>query len=93
MFYVLIVAAARLTLIVVCFFVDGSARGHLRTNASGANLNREWASTADYEAPTLERSPEVHHGESDPTPWVCASLCSRHCVCVFTALCVHGTVC
>ncbi|OYY91213.1 MAG: hypothetical protein B7Y45_04300 [Sphingomonas sp. 28-66-16] len=32
---------------------DGSARGHLRTNAAGVNLNREWA------APTPERSPEV----------------------------------
>ena len=32
---------------------DGSARGHLRTNACGANLNREWAN------PTPERSPEV----------------------------------
>ncbi|HUQ13740.1 MAG TPA: M14-type cytosolic carboxypeptidase [Novosphingobium sp.] len=32
---------------------DGSRRGHLRTNAAGANLNREWV------APTLERSPEV----------------------------------
>ncbi len=32
---------------------DGSFRGHLRTNASGANLNREW------ETPTMERSPEV----------------------------------
>ena len=32
---------------------DGSRRGHLRTNAVGANLNREW------HAPTLERSPEV----------------------------------
>jgi murein tripeptide amidase MpaA len=34
---------------------DGSTRGHLRCNASGANLNREW------HAPTLERSPEVLH--------------------------------
>jgi murein tripeptide amidase MpaA len=34
---------------------DGSFRGHLRNNASGANLNREW------HAPTLERSPEVFH--------------------------------
>ena len=34
---------------------DGSRRGHLRTNAAGVNLNREWAS------PTLVRSPEVHH--------------------------------
>ncbi|SEG14386.1 M14 family metallopeptidase [Oceanospirillum linum] len=32
---------------------DGSIRGHLRTNACGANLNREW------ETPTPERSPEV----------------------------------
>jgi murein tripeptide amidase MpaA len=32
---------------------DGSRRGHLRTNAAGANLNREW------HAPTAERSPEV----------------------------------
>ena len=32
---------------------DGSARGHLRTNAAGVNLNREW------HAPTRERSPEV----------------------------------
>jgi murein tripeptide amidase MpaA len=32
---------------------DGSRRGHLRTNAAGANLNREWA------APSAERSPEV----------------------------------
>jgi murein tripeptide amidase MpaA len=34
---------------------DGSARGNLRTNATGANLNREWM------APSLERSPEVFH--------------------------------
>jgi murein tripeptide amidase MpaA len=34
---------------------DGSVRGNLRTNAAGANLNREWM------APTLERSPEVFH--------------------------------
>jgi murein tripeptide amidase MpaA len=32
---------------------DGSRRGHLRTNAAGVNLNREW------HAPTIERSPEV----------------------------------
>jgi murein tripeptide amidase MpaA len=32
---------------------DGSVRGHLRTNAMGVNLNREW------HAPSLERSPEV----------------------------------
>ncbi len=34
---------------------DGSTRGHLRTNAAGVNLNREWQS------PSLERSPEVFH--------------------------------
>lgn len=32
---------------------DGSRRGHLRTNAVGSNLNREWQN------PTAERSPEV----------------------------------
>jgi murein tripeptide amidase MpaA len=32
---------------------DGSARGHLRTNAAGTNLNREWAN------PSAETSPEV----------------------------------
>ena len=32
---------------------DGSRRGHLRTNAAGVNLNREW------HAPSPERSPEV----------------------------------
>jgi len=40
---------------------DGSVRGHLRTNAGGQNLNREWCSSGSYEAPTLERSPEVYH--------------------------------
>ena len=32
---------------------DGAARGHLRTNAKGVNLNREWAN------PSMENSPEV----------------------------------
>ena len=32
---------------------DGSIRGNLRTNASGANLNREWM------APSMQTSPEV----------------------------------
>ena len=32
---------------------DGSYRGHLRTNAIGVNLNREW------DKPSAERSPEV----------------------------------
>jgi murein tripeptide amidase MpaA len=34
---------------------DGSVRGHLRTNAAGANLNREWLE------PSLEKSPEVYY--------------------------------
>ncbi len=33
---------------------DGSRRGHLRTNACGANLNREW------DNPSMARSPEVY---------------------------------
>ena len=33
---------------------DGAVHGNLRTNAAGANLNREWAE------PTLEKSPEVY---------------------------------
>jgi murein tripeptide amidase MpaA len=32
---------------------DGSVRGHLRTNAVGVNLNREW------DSPSAEKSPEV----------------------------------
>ena len=31
---------------------DGTRRGHLRTNAAGVNLNREW------HAPTAERAPK-----------------------------------
>ncbi len=34
---------------------DGSFLGNLRTNAVGANLNREWSN------PTIERSPEVFY--------------------------------
>lgn len=33
---------------------DGSCRGNLRTNAAGANLNREWLD------PSMEKSPEVY---------------------------------
>ena len=33
---------------------DGSVRGHLRTNAVGTNLNREWAT------PSMDKSPEVY---------------------------------
>ncbi|WP_018625684.1 M14 family metallopeptidase [Kangiella aquimarina] len=35
--------------------IDGSIRGNLRSNAAGANLNREWQN------PSLEKSPEVYH--------------------------------
>jgi len=34
---------------------DGSKRGHLRTNANGVNLNREWDKS------TINNSPEVFH--------------------------------
>ncbi|OSI09721.1 M14-type cytosolic carboxypeptidase [Neisseria sp. Dent CA1/247] len=34
---------------------DGSVLGNLRTNAAGANLNREWLE------PSIERSPEVYY--------------------------------
>lgn len=34
---------------------DGSVRGNLRTNAAGANLNREWMT------PSIETSPEVYY--------------------------------
>jgi murein tripeptide amidase MpaA len=33
---------------------DGSVRGHLRTNAVGSNLNREWLE------PSMDKSPEVY---------------------------------
>lgn len=47
---------------------DGSVLGHIRTNAAGANLNREWCDSpgkgdvenGGYKAPTMERSPEVY---------------------------------
>jgi len=50
---------ARATLALADFHVvpnmnpDGSVRGNLRTNAAGANLNREWL------APSMDQSPEV----------------------------------
>ncbi|MDU0355533.1 M14-type cytosolic carboxypeptidase [Paraglaciecola aquimarina] len=53
-------ALSRLLLEQAVFYVvpnmnpDGAARGHLRTNAKGVNLNRQWAN------PTMENSPEVY---------------------------------
>lgn len=41
--------------IVPCMNLDGVARGHLRTNAAGVDLNRAWQNT------TVEKSPEVYH--------------------------------
>ena len=44
-----------------CFYIvpnmnpDGAIAGNLRSNAAGANLNREWAN------PSKKRSPEVYH--------------------------------
>jgi murein tripeptide amidase MpaA len=38
---------------------DGSRRGHLRTNAVGTNLNREWHD------PSAERSPEVLYARDE----------------------------
>jgi len=52
-------AVSRLLMEKAVFYVvpnmnpDGAARGHLRTNATGANLNREWLE------PSMENSPEV----------------------------------
>ena len=43
---------------------DGSYLGNLRSNAAGANLNREWAD------PSLDRSPEV---------FVCAMQWNKRC--------------
>ena len=40
--------------IVPCMNLDGSKRGHLRTNAGGVDLNRAWRNT------TIEASPEVY---------------------------------
>lgn len=51
---------ARLLLDKAVFYIvpnmnpDGSVRGHLRTNAKGVNLNREW------QTPSMENSPEVY---------------------------------
>ena len=53
-------AVSRLLMGKVVFYVvpnmnpDGAVRGHLRTNANGVNLNREWLE------PSMENSPEVY---------------------------------
>lgn len=40
--------------VIPCMNLDGSRRGHLRTNAAGIDLNRAWRNT------TMEKSPEVY---------------------------------
>lgn len=53
---------------------DGAALGNLRTNAAGANLNREWQN------PSVARSPEV---------FLCARKCTKRawmCFWIFTAM-------
>ncbi|VEU39369.1 unnamed protein product [Pseudo-nitzschia multistriata] len=58
---------------------DGAVAGNLRVNAAGANLNREWCSSGDdYEAPTLERSPEVYHVLEKMKETGCDVFCDIH---------------
>lgn len=63
----------------------GVWRGHLRTNAVGANLNREWAE------PSLERSPEVSTAPVYGTPCCKHVLHCLVCMCLtfFTAGCAR----
>lgn len=63
---------------------DGAYLGHLRTNANGSNLNREWTATGDYEAPTSHRSPEVLHRKY-------TTYIHLYCLCIFY-LCVFHDV-
>lgn len=51
---------------------DGSVLGNLRTNAAGANLNREWL------APSAERSPEVLAVKSALHDTGCAAFLDIH---------------
>ena len=57
---------------------DGGVMGHLRTNQCGANLNREWADSDGYEAPTLERSPEVYGVLNKMDEVGCDVFCDIH---------------
>eukprot|EP01062_Namystynia_karyoxenos_P006538 TRINITY_DN12297_c0_g1_i2.p2 TRINITY_DN12297_c0_g1~~TRINITY_DN12297_c0_g1_i2.p2 ORF type:complete len:415 (+),score=123.53 TRINITY_DN12297_c0_g1_i2:92-1336(+) len=59
---------------------DGAIRGHLRTNAKGANLNREWADKEDgsHRAPCPERSPEVYHVLRAMDAYGCDALVDIH---------------
>ncbi len=61
-----------------CFYIvpnmnpDGAVRGNLRTNAAGANLNREWMS------PSAEASPEVLHVRTEMEATGCALFLDIH---------------
>jgi len=58
---------------------DGGEAGHLRVNAAGANLNREWCSSGDeYPAPSLERSPEVYYVLEKMKETGCDAFCDIH---------------
>jgi murein tripeptide amidase MpaA len=59
---------------------DGASLGHLRTNACGANLNREWCDSVQdgYSAPTLKRSPEVYHVLEKIKETGCDVFCDIH---------------
>ena len=73
---------------------DGSWRGHLRTNASGANLNREWAD------PTPHASPEAG-SHTQPPHVLLPALCGFRCcllvytlhVCTIKHFVSHGAIC
>ena len=54
---------------------DGSFLGHLRTNAAGANLNREWA------APKADYSPEAR---AAPSLAAAAGAVTRVLLCKYT---------
>jgi murein tripeptide amidase MpaA len=51
---------------------DGAVRGNLRTNAAGANLNREWRD------PSAARSPEVFHVRAAMEAAGCALFLDVH---------------
>jgi murein tripeptide amidase MpaA len=59
---------------------DGAAAGYLRTNACGANLNREWCDSSEegYIAPSLERSPEVYYVLNKMKETGCDVFCDIH---------------
>ena len=59
---------------------DGSVRGNLRTNAAGANLNREWLE------PSAERSPEVLwvREKCRKPGWICSWISTATKACLIS---------